>query len=124
LNFGEAQTVVSGITYKPGTKFWLKERDDGSGIVELGMEIETYDADNPDRTLIHIRLIETKSMSWWESASADLAMSLIYSLVLRIEMHEIDEWLRIGGCRYRVPHPVAGDILKNNETQRLLELSL
>jgi hypothetical protein len=103
------QSVIDNLTYKPGWRFWIKWRPTAiphwPDDVILHMEFDAPDANEPERMTIIGRdmMLPQGLMQMIDGASAGIIRWVMYS-IKEMEIHEVDEWLRIDGVRLKNPH--------------------
>jgi hypothetical protein len=99
MTFAELRDLVARITYKPGWSFWLQPVD--NGIAFLAVSFSEFDAMNQE-TYRHFRGRHAIIVA--DIPSARGFLNRLRSYILHIEMHELDEFLRVDGVAPFDPH--------------------
>ena len=106
MTWQEAVNLVKGITYKKGWKIELLPiHDDHAFILAIKAthpDSQQWDRPEPDRILISSQ--QAIDLHRLHSMSAEDFCMIIRSIVLRMEAHEADEWLRFDGKQLNNPH--------------------
>lgn len=104
MTFAELCEIVARITYKPA---WVVKVYDvqPDTAYQITLNYQTTDsggeADGPI-TISSTTLIPYESLTHLQSAAI---VTEVRRLILRAELHEVDEWLRYRGEQVKNPHP-------------------
>lgn len=103
------KNILSKITYKPGWTFYVDREDKNtykySSYLKLHVIAQQIDISDP------LKIVYIKSdmmISEWDIerlSDNQLIDYLVLQLIRKVELHEIDEWLKIDGINFREPHP-------------------
>lgn len=102
MTLEEAQEILAGVEYKPGTYFSL-HRDDQENIFRFNLAMHVQDVLEPEN-----KILVTQSSRW--NAALIRGMSerqfcrMIRENFVGMEMHEVDEWFKLRGDRIYDPH--------------------
>jgi hypothetical protein len=100
---------VRKFTYKPGWRI-IAHREPSKMAPDafvITVIAKVPNVDNPDE-MIEIGRPNMYTLADIASASyewKDYFHHMVLALIRKIEMHEIDEWLKIDGKNFRNPHP-------------------
>lgn len=102
----KVQDLCSRIKYKPNSIILTRQAANYPGI-EISIAVPCISATDFSAT---IPIITSQAISYDElnSVKEDLEpyiLSRIYSLITRLELHEINEFFKIDGRYYKHPHP-------------------
>lgn len=102
MTLTEAQQIIEGITYKIGTTVRII-RSYNTDIIQLGVgtikpDVLTF-KENP---LINTITITPEYLV--QMTEKDLIREIKY-IIVRLELHEVDEWLKYKGVCVTNPHP-------------------
>lgn len=91
------------VTYKPGYKFYVLRSmyADTVGITVVSSPLPDADGINPDLTPV----LYGQSVHPEELRSDDDCRAHASLLIRGLELHEVDEWLRVDGLHVKDPHP-------------------
>jgi hypothetical protein len=104
------QTLLSRVTYKPGWKFecWPTYASNGrlsDREISIITSFTAVNAENPSSTEIFHSQNLFPAEILENMTDADLVLHVIRECIFRVEMHEVDEWLKFNGKCVREPHP-------------------
>lgn len=105
----EAVTLIGSLTYKPR---WTIQAYSVPGAVVLRAGTREPDVYELQRTgrVVEIDVVLTESLP--TSKLSDMRQSDVlewaFGVFERRELHEVEEWLRLGGQPLRAPHPGRG----------------
>lgn len=97
----ELEKICSEITYKPGSNIdcfllpWGDEIEIRITIPTLGSAVDPTKQPSPIVSIIYIGRRLDKNQ----------VIHSIYQQIRMMEMHELDEWLKIEGKLFKNPHP-------------------
>jgi hypothetical protein len=94
---------VKHMTYKPGYKFQAQMPVERDEVIVMAFAT-VPDVNDPTRTT-QVYQSRTFPGRLIDSGGPEVWMAMLHSLVVDLELHEVDEWLKFGGARYRDPHP-------------------
>lgn len=99
--FEQAHEWLSRLSYKPTFKFHLR-RAICTDHIELRITHLVDDVQNPDRQKIHVSACHIVPVGTLQSF--DEFKAWIRSLIMTLEIHELDEWLKFDGIQMNDPH--------------------
>lgn len=100
ISFQQARDIVAKFSYKPD---WTIELRKGVMCPVLVIDRLVHDSDHPERPREEFR--STYGVPDSAMDSEDVFIMYVREQVIDVELHECDEFLRIGGVRLRNPHP-------------------
>jgi len=103
MTFEEAEAILARVTYKPGVLL-LVERLKEWSVLFVRMEWTAADADGGGKVVVLRAETSIPQSSLVGYSVRDLLFD-VEQLCVRIERHEIQEWLKLDGVRFRAPHP-------------------
>lgn len=108
MTFEELETEISKISYKPGWEIRTYQALVFTEIVITALRNNSdewspqRDADEYGKIIITSKY--RLSGSEVHHLTKDILKARIQDFILRAEVHEIEEWLRVDGKRFREPH--------------------
>jgi len=96
-----ARAALARFTTYPGTSLRIEFGGGGSAFVVASLEIE--DADRPGRRVRVQKACRFELVVLKEGVEARLG-GFARSALVSLFTHEVDEWLRVDGARFRRPH--------------------
>ncbi len=105
MNVAEAIEVLRGLTYKPG---WTLQFYSVPGA--LVMRAGTREPDvravlRGEHLVIDVVLTETLAEDRLQAGGRDELLEWVFGVLRNRELHEVEEWLRLGGQPVYSPHP-------------------
>lgn len=96
--------VLPDFTYKPGWQFELHDLGDGDAQVDVAfMAVDSHAGGDPQKTTAFF--VAPHAVS-----SATRAKRWLRAIVLWVEEHEADEWLKVRGRPVHDPHQAGRDL--------------
>ena len=102
MSLEEAEAVLKRVSYKPGYHFEISAI--GLRVDLMLVQLQRPDADGGDRKLDLVCRCPLPADQLESLDEAGLIM-LVSQQAAWLELHEMDEWLRLDGKRLREPHP-------------------
>lgn len=101
------QRIIEKISYKPGVKLYGNRLPD-AGYVEFAIKLLTKDVRYPEDPLATITREHVLYEFFVKMEEKDI-VEIFHGLIVKAELHEVDEWLKVSGkCRIN-PHPENSD---------------
>lgn len=91
---------LTRITYKPGWRFHLVH-DNGYGGMVLHIVAFLPDATNPKHPIIPVKL--DARVTDTAKLSEENFLAFVQRQIQKLELHEVDEWLKVDGVHYQPP---------------------
>lgn len=105
----EAARLCERLTYKPGYRVEISRvlhDDNHLGIQPVYVRVFAMVTDVNDHSRQSpLYNSEGHPWYWFEQATEEQVVSLIRGQCRRLELHEVDEWLRLDGVCVTEPHP-------------------
>lgn len=103
MTFEELEAIVQTVKYKPGFNLaCCQPTDDPYVAVKLIFTLIVPDVRNPEH-IVGVYRIHTIGHDELAYLPMDALLFWIDSYIRDIEMHEVDEWLTVGGKRIKEP---------------------
>ncbi len=94
------QAQLDRVRYKHGWKF---SADGDCNAIIITAQFNAPDADGKAPGLLPVRQI--RLIDYRDDISPSRVNQEVYCLIRSLELHEIDEWLRVDGKHLHNPHP-------------------
>lgn len=104
MTYQEMEQVIRSITYKPRTFINLSRHYACDNVILQVAFVGVPDAENPTSPT-QINSQYSMSPRMFEHMERRDFIHLVHSQIVKMEMHEVDEFFKIDDKHFREPHP-------------------